>query len=130
MTRFNIKSQIKKRMKQLVLMIFNVLKVPILIFTILFILICYITDIFYIGIKNEKESNMKSEIKYYTKAEYTDEDTKSFFESIGDFISGLFTEIVGDADFPVLGKSEKDITSPYGYREAPTEGASTFHARN
>ena len=60
----NIKKQIKKRTKQLILMVFNMFKVPILIFTILLLLICYITDIFYIGIKNEEKSNMKKEIKY------------------------------------------------------------------
>ena len=124
----NIKNQIKKRTKQLILMVFNMFKVPILIFTILLLLICYITDIFYIGIKNEEKSNMKKEIKYYTTAEYTDEDSKSFFESVGDFISGLFTEVIDDADWPVVGKSAKDITSPYGKRNAPTAGASTFHS--
>ena len=123
----NIKKQMKKRTKQLILMVFNMFKVPILIFTILLLLICYITDIFYIGIKNEEKSNMKKEIKYYTTAEYTDEDSKSFFESVGDFISGLFTEVIDDADWPVVGKSAKDITSYYGKRDAPTAGASTFH---
>ena len=61
---------------------------------------------------------MKEEIKYYTDEEYTDEDSKSFFESVGEFIDGIFKseEIVADAEFPVVGKSFKDITSGYGKR--------------
>ena len=74
---------------------------------------------------------MKQEIKYYTTAEYTDEDSKSFFESVGDFIAGIFSkEIMDDASWPVIGTSKKNITSYYGYRTAPTSGASTFHSRN
>ena len=73
---------------------------------------------------------MKNEMKYYTTAEYTDDDSKSFFESVGDFISGIFAskEIIGDAEFPVVGKSFNNITSYYGKRTAPTSGASTFHS--
>ncbi len=122
-----IKYQLKKRTLQLICTILNMFKIPIIIFTILCLLVCYITDILYIGIKNEDESGIKNELKYYTTAEYTEEDTKSFFESVGSFISGLFVEFVDNADWPVLDKSAKDITSYYGNREAPTQGASTFH---
>ena len=125
-----VKKQIKKRIKQALLMLLNTFKVPILIFTVVLLLVCYITDILYIGVNNEEKSNMKNEMKYYTTEEYTEEETKSFFESVGEFISGLFAEIISDSDWPVEGKSEKDITSYYGYREAPTAGASTFHSRN
>lgn len=124
-----LKNQVKKRIKQGLLMLLNFFKVPILIFIIIILLVCFITDVLYIGVSNEEKSNMKNEMKYYTTAEYTEEDTKSFFESVGDFISGLFAEIVDNTDWPVLGKSEKDITSYYGYRDAPTSGASTFHGR-
>ena len=87
-----VKKQIKKKIKQALLMLLNTFKVPILIFTIVLLLVCYITDILYIGVNN--------------------------------------AEIISDSDWPVEGKSEKDITSYYGYREAPTAGASTFHSRN
>ena len=102
--------------------------VPCIIILIIFFLIFYITDIFYIGIKNEDKSDMKNEIKYYTTDEYTDKDSYDFFKSVGDFISGLFTEVISDADWPVVGKSAKDITSYYGKRNAPTAGASTVHS--
>lgn len=125
------KKEVKKKIKRVALILLSKLAIPIAIIVIIFILVTFITDIFYIGIKNEDKSNMKNEIKYYTTAEYTDEDSKSFFESVGDFIAGIFSkEIVGNAEFPVVGKSFKDITSFYGNRKAPTAGASTFHSRN
>lgn len=123
----------KKRKKLIkgVLILFNPIIIFILIIALLLMMVCYITDIFYIGIKNEEKSNMKKEVKYYTTAEYNDEDSKSFFDSVGEFISGIFgKEIISDAEFPVVGKSTKDITSYYGKRVAPTTGASTFHSRN
>lgn len=111
-------------------MLLSKLAIPVILIFIILLLVSYITDIFYIGIKNEEKSNMKEEIKYYTDEEYTDEDSKSFFESVGEFIDGIFKseEIVADAEFPVVGKSFKDITSGYGKRTAPTSGASTFHS--
>lgn len=125
------KKEVKKKIKRVALILLSKLAIPIAIIVIIFILVSFITDIFYIGIKNEDKSNMKNEIKYYTTAEYTDEDSKSFFESVGDFIAGIFSkEIVGNAELPVVGKSFKDITSFYGNRKAPTAGASTFHSRN
>lgn len=126
----NAENNIKKATKKLIIMVINMFKVPILIFTILLLLICYITDIFYIGIKNEDKSNMKKEIKYYTSDEYTEEDSKSFFESVGDFISGLFVEISENSDWPVEGKSEKNISSYYGSRSSPTSGVASFHNRH
>ena len=72
---------------------------------------------------------MKQEIKYYTTAEYTEEDSKTFFQSVEQFISGIFAkEIIKNADWPVVG--HKMITSYYGVRESPTSGASTFHSRH
>ena len=119
--------KIKKALIYGFLAIVNLFKIPLLICLIIILLICYITDIFYIGVKNEDKSNMKNEMKYYTTAEYTKEDTKTFFESVGDFLSGLFVEVIEDEDFPVQGKSRKDITSFFGYRNSPTVGASTYH---
>lgn len=127
-----VKKEVKKKIRRVALILLSKLAIPIAIIVIIFILVSFITDIFYIGIKNEDKSNMKNEIKYYTTAEYTDEDSKSFFESVADFIDGIFgsKEIVGNGEFPVVGKSFNDITSYYGNRKAPTAGASTFHSRN
>lgn len=121
------KSKTKRKILNGLVMLLNPFLVPVILMIILFILVCYITDIFYIGVKNEDESNMKEEVKYYTTSEYTEDETKSFFESVDNFISGIFkTEIMSDADWPVVGC--KTITSYYGYRKAPTSGASTFHS--
>lgn len=126
----NIDKVINRKIKKGLLMLLSKLAIPIILIFIILLLVSYITDIFYIGIKNEEKSNMKEEIKYYTDEEYTDEDSKSFFESVGEFIDGIFKseEIVADAEIPVVGKSFKDITSGYGKRTAPTSGASTFHS--
>ena len=126
----NIDKVINRKIKKGLLILLSKLAIPIILIFIILLLVSYITDIFYIGIKNEEKSNMKEEIKYYTDEEYTEEDSKSFFESVGEFIDGIFKseEIVADAEFPVVGKSFKDITSGYGKRTAPTSGASTFHS--
>ena len=60
-------------------MLFSRFLIPIILITILMILVCYITDIFYIGVNNEEETNFKEELKYYTAKEYTKEDTTTFF---------------------------------------------------
>ena len=76
---------------------------PLILILIIFILICFITDIFYIGVSNEEKSQMKEEIKYYTEKEYTEEDTTSFFGSVKDFISNLFgREVIEDVNWPVV----------------------------
>lgn len=104
------KSKTKRKILNGLVMLLNPFLVPVILMIILFILVCYITDIFYIGVKNEDESNMKEEVKYYTTSEYTEDETKSFFESVDNFISGIFkTEIMSDADWPVVGC--KTITS-------------------
>lgn len=125
-----LEKQIKKKIKKGLLLLLSKLAIPIIMILIILLLISYITDIFYIGIKNEEKSNMKSEIKYYTDDEYTDEDSTTFFQGVSDFINGIFAtkEIEGNAEFPVVGKSFNNITSGYGKRTAPTSGASTFHS--
>ena len=60
--------------KKIVIMLLLPLLVPAVFIGILLFLVCYITDIFYIGISNEEESNIKQELKYYTQEEYTKED--------------------------------------------------------
>ena len=86
----NIDKVINRKIKKGLLMLLSKLAIPIILIFIILLLVSYITDIFYIGIKNEEKSNMKEEIKYYTDEEYTDEDSKSFFESVGEFIDGIF----------------------------------------
>lgn len=96
---------------------------------ILLLLVSYIADIFYIGLSNEEKSNMKEEVKYYTTAEYTDEESNGFLDGIKSFINNIFDkEIIKDAEWPVVGHDT--ITSYYGKRVAPTTGASSFHGRN
>lgn len=75
-----VKKEVKKKIRRVALILLSKLAIPIAIIVIIFILVSFITDIFYIGIKNEDKSNMKNEIKYYTTAEYTDEDSKSFLK--------------------------------------------------
>ena len=124
--KYKFKKKIIKTFATSLFMFLKGLGIPFFIILILVLLVSYITDIFYIGIKNEEKSNMKEEIKYYTTNEYTEEDSKSFFASVNEFISGIFgTEIIEGVDFPVL--ENWKITSYYGYRDAPTAGASSFH---
>ena len=122
-----VKNKIRKKVIAFILVLIKPFIVPIILISIVLMLICYITDIFYLGIKNEDKSGMKNEVKYYTAKTYTDEDSKSFFESVGEFISNLFSkEVIADAEWPVIGSTT--ISSPFGYRNAPTAGASTFHS--
>lgn len=121
------KNKIKRKIIGFILVIIKPFIIPIFLIIIIFMLICYITDIFYLGIKNEDKSNIKNEVKYYTAKTYTEEDSKSFFDSVGEFISNLFKkEVIADAKWPVVGSYT--ISSPFGYRNAPTQGASTFHS--
>ena len=61
-----LNKEIKKKIKKGLLILLSKLAIPIFFILIILLLVSYITDIFYIGIKNEEKSNMKSEIKYYT----------------------------------------------------------------
>lgn len=122
----NLKRKIQKHILTSILVLIKGLGLPFLLILIVVLLISYITEIFYIGITNEEKSNMKEEIKYYSSESYTEEEGKTFIASVEEFISGIFGgEIVDNVEFPVIG--DYRITSYYGYREAPTEGASTFH---
>lgn len=86
---------------------------------------CYIAEIFYIGAKNEDKSNFKNELKYYTVKEYTEDDKQNFFDSIDQFLSGIFKKVI-DSEWPVPGYTY--ISSHFGNRNAPTAGASTSHS--
>ena len=124
------KNFLKKKIKTAIILILKPLIVPIIIISIIFLLVCYITDILYLGDKHKDKVDMKEEVKYYyADEEYTEEDSKTFFESVADFLDSIFgVEILGNADWPVVGKGKGDITSYYGYRKAPTSGASTYHS--
>ena len=54
---YQAKKRIKKIIKKGLLIIIRYLGVPILVFLIIIMLVSYITDIFYLGIKNEEKSN-------------------------------------------------------------------------
>lgn len=123
------KNFIKKKIRNAIILMLKPFLVPIIIIVIILLLVCYITDILYLGDKHKDEVNMTEEVKYYTDKEYTEEDSKSLFESVAEFLDKIFgTEIVDNADWPVVGKGRGDITSYYGKRTAPTSGASTYHS--
>lgn len=124
-----VKSKARKEIKKKIVKYALVLIKPFLPFVLIilaiFLLVCYITDIFYIGKENKDEIDMKKEVKYYSDEEFSEEKSKSFFESVENFIAGIFE--IRSAEFPVVKKSKKDITSYYGYRDLPTAGATAYH---
>ena len=71
MVKEHVKSKLKKKILKVGFVIIQPFIIPIILITILIWLVCYITDIFYIGVNNEEESNFKEELKYYTAEEYT-----------------------------------------------------------
>lgn len=122
------KKELKKRIVKYTLILIKPFLPFILIILAIFLLVCYITDVFYIGKENADKIDMKSEVKYYSEEEFSEEKSKNFFESVENFIAGIFG--FRSAEFPVVGKSKKDITSYYGYRDLPTAGATAYHNRN
>ena len=119
------KNKIKKKIVGLAILFIKPFIIPVLIVALLVFCCCYITDIFYIGTKEEYEADFKTELKYYTAEEYTEEEKKGFFDSVGDFLAGLFRKKI-DSEWPVPGYTY--ISSHFGLRDAPTEGASTSHS--
>ena len=103
MEKENQKNRTGKIFKKISLLILKEFSTPLILILIIFVFICFITDIFYIGVSNEEKSQMKEEIKYYTEKEYTEEDTTSFFGSVKDFISNLFgREVIENVNWPVV----------------------------
>lgn len=119
------KSFIKKKMLKLAFMLLKPFIIPIIIVVLILLLVSYITDIFYIGTKDGNEENFKGELKYYTAEEYSEEEKKGFFDSVGEFLDRIFKKVI-DSEWPVPGYEY--ISSHFGNRNAPTVGASTSHS--
>ena len=99
--------------------------IPIIIIAIFFSLIGSITDILYVAFNNDDKIDIAKEVKYYTDDEYNKDEMKGFFSSVWDFINKIFgREMSEDTDWPVVGYT--NITSSYGYREAPTSRSINF----
>ncbi len=125
MVKEQAKNQIKKKVLGLAFLFLKPFIIPIIIVIIIIWLGCYITDIFYIGTKEDNEAEFKTELKYYTAKEYSEDEKKSFFDSVGEFLEGIFKKVV-DSEWPVPGHTY--ISSHFGKRNAPTVGASTTHS--
>ena len=96
------KKEIKKKITKFTLLLIKPFIIPILLIILLVWLCCYITDIFFIGTKNEYEADFKSELKYYTAEEYTEDEKTGFFDSVQEFLAGIFKKKV-DSSWPVPG---------------------------
>lgn len=120
-----IKRKVVKKILSFAILVLKPFIIPVLVILLLIWLCCYITDIFYIGTNEKYEKDFKNELKYYTAEEYTEEEKKGFFESVGDFLAGLFKKKI-DSEWPIPGHTY--ISSHFGLRDAPTAGASTYHS--
>lgn len=118
----------KKKMKVagFVFILIKPFIVPIIIIAIICGLVCSLTDMLYIVFNNEDKIDMKEELAYYD-TEYEKEEMTDFFSSVWDFVAKIFGggEIADYTEWPVDGYYT--ITSYFGYRDAPTAGATSFH---
>ncbi|MCI9064132.1 MAG: hypothetical protein HFJ17_05980, partial [Clostridia bacterium] len=80
------KKELKKRIVKYTLILIKPFLPFILIILAIFLLVCYITDVFYIGKENADKIDMKSEVKYYSEEEFSEEKSKNFFESVENFL--------------------------------------------
>ena len=122
-----MKNKKKAKVAGFVLLLIKPFIVPIIIIAVIVGLVCSLTDMLYIVFNNEDEIDVKSELAYYD-TEYEKEEMTDFFSSVWDFVAKIFGsgEIVDNTEWPVDG--HYTITSYFGYRDAPTAGATSFHA--
>jgi len=98
------KRNIRKVISSSLIFLIKPFIIPILIIVILLSFACTITDILYIAFNNDEEIDLKKELKYYdVEKEYEQEEMKSFFSSVWDFVEKLFGagEMAEDTDWPV-----------------------------
>ena len=65
MVKKQLKNKLGKKILKVGFVIIQPFLIPIIIVIILIWLVCYITDIFYIGVNNEEESNFKEELNLF-----------------------------------------------------------------
>lgn len=100
--------------------------IPIIMISVIFVFVCMITDMLYISFNNDDDVDMKEELAYYG-TEYEKDNMSNFFSSVLDFAKNIFGsgEMAENTQWPVDGYYT--ITSPFGYRDVPTIGATSFH---
>ena len=131
MTKQYLQNITKKKLIQILLVVIKPFIVPILIILIFIALVSSITDILYISFSNDDKIDIKKELAYYNtqyEKEKNKQEIKEFFTSVWDFVDKIFggREMSDETDWPV--EKHYTITSEFGYRQAPTSGASTYHS--
>lgn len=123
----NFRKKTRETIKGFVKILIKPFIFPLIIVCIILILCTYISEVLCLAFDFEIESNIKEELKYYAKSDYTEQDKNDFMSSIEDFTSNFLNqeEVYTNTEWPVLGVYT--ISSYFGYRTAPTSGASTYH---
>lgn len=95
--------------------------IPLIIFLLVIItLVGYFVDVFNWKLNNEDEAKIKLELAYY--------ELEESFEEIKEFVVSAVEYVTGTAGLKWPVKGHKTITSKFGYRKAPVNGASSFHS--
>lgn len=104
MIKKQIKEKVRKKVAGIAFMIIRPLIVPIVIIGIFVTFVSGITDILYIGFDNDDKVDMKKELAYYDTeydAQRDKNEVKGFFESVWDFVKGIFGGMSTETDWPV-----------------------------